>query len=78
MKNPRCTVIPSGARPWWLEPDLEYKTCGKPTVGERAGFPMCREHHELFDPARDIDDTWIFADNEMKKVETIEDPEGRV
>lgn len=33
-------------------PDCDDCMCGKPVVGERAGWPMCEEHYALFDARR--------------------------
>ncbi len=72
-----CVVVPSNAVPWWRNASLEYETCGKPVFGERAGFPMCKQCFALFDPhGQDAD--WAVVNNEIKHVETIEDPEGRI
>lgn len=45
-----CSVVTSLKPAWWTRPDLDYPRCQEPVVGERAGFPMCEHHMEVFDP----------------------------
>jgi hypothetical protein len=46
-----CSVVVEGP-PWWTQPDLQETRCDAPVVGERASFPMCDFHMDLFDPTR--------------------------
>lgn len=55
LSDKKCVVVVSHNPKGSIADGTDLVHCGKPYYANRADWPMCREHHELFSPEKNED-----------------------